>query len=47
MFASLWLLAGDIFETTPKHAARAFSKIGARLAGGMVGGFWPKGRALA
>ena len=30
MFASLWLLASDIFETTPKpEAARAFSKIGA------------------
>ena len=30
IFASLWLLAGDIFETTPKsESVRAFSKIGA------------------
>ncbi|MEA2659009.1 MAG: hypothetical protein QOF64_1605, partial [Candidatus Binatota bacterium] len=45
IFASLWLLASDIFETTPKaQAARAFSKIGASsLAGGMVGGFVAKG----
>jgi hypothetical protein len=45
MFASLWLLAGDIFETTPKpQSARAFGKIGASsLAGGMVGGFIAKG----
>jgi len=45
MFASLWLLASDIFETTPKpDAARAFSKIGASsLAGGMVGGLLAKG----
>ena len=44
MFASLWLLASDIFETTPKPAAaRAFSKIGASsLAGGMTGGFIAK-----
>ncbi len=48
MFASLWLLAGDIFETTPKpEAARAFSKIGASsLAGGMTGGFIAKGLGL-
>jgi len=45
IFASLWLLASDIFETTPKpKAARAFSKIGASsLAGGMLGGFVAKG----
>ena len=40
VFASLWLLASDIFEKTDKKAAaRAFSKIGAgTLAGGMAGG---------
>jgi len=45
IFASLWLLASDIFETTPKpEAARAFSRIGASsLAGGMTGGFIAKG----
>lgn len=45
IFASLWLLASDIFENTAKpEAARAFSKIGASsLAGGMVGGFIAKG----
>lgn len=45
IFASLWLLASDIFETTPKpQAARAFGKIGASsLAGGMIGGFVAKG----
>jgi hypothetical protein len=45
MFASLWLLASDIFEKTLKpDAARAFSKIGASsLAGGMTGGFIAKG----
>jgi ATP/ADP translocase len=44
LFASLWLLASDIFENTPKpQAARAFSKIGASsLAGGMTGGFIAK-----
>jgi len=44
MFASLWLLATDIFETTPKsEAARAFSKIGASsLGGGMMGGLAAK-----
>lgn len=44
MFASLWLLASDIFETTPKaQSARAFGKIGASsLGGGMVGGFIAK-----
>ena len=45
MFASLWLLASDIFDKTAKpDAARAFSKIGASsLAGGMAGGFIAKG----
>ena len=45
MFASLWLLASDIFEHTPKpEAARAFSRIGASsLAGGIAGGFIAKG----
>lgn len=45
MFASLWLLATDIFETTPKsEAALAFSRIGASsLGGGMLGGFIAKG----
>ena len=44
MFASLWLLASDIFETTPKQqSAAAFGKIGASsLAGGMAGGFIAK-----
>jgi ATP/ADP translocase len=44
LFASLWLLASDIFENTPSHeAARAFSKIGASsLAGGMSGGLLAK-----
>lgn len=47
VFASLWLLASDIFETTAKsEAARAFSKIGAAtLAGGMTGGLISKGLA--
>ena len=47
VFASLWLLASDIFEKTEKReAARAFSKIGAgTLAGGMVGGLISKGLA--
>jgi ATP/ADP translocase len=47
LFASLWLLASDIFEKTPKReAARAFTKIGASsLAGGMAGGFVAKGLA--
>jgi len=47
VFASLWLLASDIFEKTEKKAAaRAFSKIGAgTLAGGMVGGLISKGLA--
>jgi len=45
MFASLWLLASDIFEHTPKpEAVRAFSRIGASsLAGGILGGFIAKG----
>ncbi len=45
MFASLWLLASDIFENTPKsEAARTFARIGASsLAGGIVGGFIAKG----
>jgi MFS family permease len=47
LFASLWLLASDIFEKTEKHeAGRAFSKIGAAtLAGGMTGGLISKGLA--
>src|SRR5215472_16530752 len=47
IFASLWLLASDIFEKTEKNAAaRAFSKVGAgTLAGGMVGGLSSKGFA--
>src|SRR6266481_5239929 len=47
LFASLWLLASDIFEKTEKSAAaRAFSKIGAgTLAGGMTGGLISKGLA--
>jgi ATP/ADP translocase len=47
LFASLWLLASDIFENIEKReAARAFSKIGAAtLAGGMVGGLVSKGLA--
>lgn len=45
LFASLWLLASDIFENTPKpQAAHAFGRIGASsLAGGMAGGFIAKG----
>src|SRR5918995_4782346 len=48
IFASLWLLASDIFENVEKReAARAFSKIGAAtLAGGMLGGLIAKGLAL-
>ena len=44
MFASLWLLASDIFDTIPKQqSAAAFGKIGASsLAGGMAGGFIAK-----
>jgi ATP/ADP translocase len=47
VFASLWLLASDVFENTEKsEAARAFSKIGAgTLAGGMAGGLISKGLA--
>jgi ATP/ADP translocase len=47
LFASLWLLASDIFEKTQKPvAARAFSTIGAAtLAGGMTGGLIAKGLA--
>ncbi|HZA54402.1 MAG TPA: hypothetical protein VE616_09140 [Candidatus Udaeobacter sp.] len=47
LFASLWLLATDIFEKTAKaEAARAFSKLGAgTLAGGMMGGLVAKGLA--
>jgi ATP/ADP translocase len=47
IFASLWLLASDVFEKTEKsEAARSFSKIGAgTLAGGMVGGLVSKGLA--
>jgi ATP/ADP translocase len=47
VFASLWLLASDIFEKSDKsEAAHAFSKIGAAtLAGGMTGGLISKGLA--
>jgi ATP/ADP translocase len=47
LFASLWLLASDIFENSEKQvAARAFSKIGAAtLAGGMTGGLISKSLA--
>ena len=47
VFASLWLLASDIFENAEKReAARAFSKMGAgTLTGGMVGGLISKGLA--
>jgi ATP/ADP translocase len=47
LFASLWLLATDIFEKTEKReAARAFSRIGAgTLVGGMAGGLIAKGLA--
>lgn len=47
LFASLWLLASDLFEKTEKSAAaRAFSRIGAAtLAGGMLGGLIAKGLA--
>jgi ATP/ADP translocase len=47
LFASLWLLASDIFDKTEKsQAARAFSKIGAAtLAGGMTGGLISKALA--
>ena len=49
VFASLWLLASDIFEKTEKkEAARAFSKIGAgTLAGGMLGGMISKALAFS
>jgi ATP/ADP translocase len=47
LFASLWLLASDIFDKTPKsEAARAFSRIGAgTLAGGIAGGLIAKALA--
>src|SRR5687768_5064747 len=47
IFASLWLLATDIFENHEKpEVARAFSRIGAgTLAGGMMGGLISKGLA--
>ncbi|MGH7831615.1 MAG: hypothetical protein ACREP8_15730, partial [Candidatus Binatia bacterium] len=47
LFATLWLLASDIFETAPNSvSARAFSRIGASsLVGGMIGGFVAKGLA--
>ena len=47
LFASLWLLASDIFEKTERRiSARAFSKIGAgSLCGGIVGGLIAKGLA--
>ena len=44
LFASLWLLASDLFEKIERSlAARAFSKIGAAtLCGGMIGGLISK-----
>ncbi len=47
LFASLWLLASDLFENAPKTVtARSFSRIGASsLAGGMAGGLLSKGLA--
>lgn len=47
LFASLWLLASDLFEGRDKRAtARAFSRIGAAtLSGGMIGGILAKGLA--
>ncbi|HEU4341877.1 MAG TPA: hypothetical protein VFU31_09935 [Candidatus Binatia bacterium] len=47
LFASLWLLASDMFEKADKsEAARAFSKMGAAtLVGGMLGGLISKGLA--
>ena len=44
LFASLWLLAADIFEKIEnREAARAFSRMGAgTLAGGMIGGLISK-----
>jgi ATP/ADP translocase len=47
LFASLWLLASDIYEKADKNdAARAFSKMGAgTLTGGMLGGLISKGAA--
>ncbi len=48
LFASIWLLASEIFENRPKdQAASAFSKIGASsLAGGICGGFLARGLAV-
>ena len=45
LYASIWLLASDIFEKAPKMvAARSFSRIGASsIAGGILGGFLSKG----
>jgi ATP/ADP translocase len=47
LFASLWLLASDLFEKIDRSiAARAFSKIGAAtLFGGMIGGLISKALA--
>ena len=47
LFASLWLLASDIFDKAAKsEAARAFSQIGAgTLSGGMAGGLIAKALA--
>src|SRR5688572_12453894 len=47
LFASLWLLASDLFEQMDRSiAARAFSKIGAAtLFGGMIGGLISKALA--
>ena len=47
LFASVWLLASDLFEKAPMRiASRSFSRIGASsIAGGIVGGFLAKGLA--
>ena len=47
LFASLWLMASDLFERSEaRDAARAFSRIGAAtLAGGMAGGLLSKALA--
>jgi ATP/ADP translocase len=47
LFASLWLLASDIFNNTERReAARAFSRIGAgTLSGGLAGGLIAKALA--
>jgi len=47
LYASVWLLASDIFENAPKVvSSHSFSKIGASsIAGGILGGFLAKGLA--